>query len=87
MNKDQLKMIENFGRGTNRGRRFGFAPSRFHRDRRRHALNAVSQWFFQLFKELPGVGRQAFDVATLAFGVQRIECQTGLAASAQSTNR
>ena len=37
-----------------------------------------------LTKELAGVGRQAFDVAPLAFGIDRVECERRLAGPRQT---
>jgi hypothetical protein len=37
-------------------------------------------------KKLPGVGREGFDVPTLAFRIDRVECQRGLAGTAQAGN-
>ena len=40
--------------------------------RRLQAFNQINIRSGKLIKELPGVDRQAFDVLTLAFGIQRI---------------
>ncbi len=45
------------------------------RDRRRQAVDDVDVGLVHLPKELPGVRRQRFDVATLALGVDRVERQ------------
>ena len=50
--------------------------------RRLQSLDQVNVGPFQLVQELPGVDRQALDVLPLAFGVQRVECQTALARTA-----
>ena len=52
------------------------------RDRRLKALDQVDVGPFQLVEELPGVGREAFDVLPLAFGVERVEGQRTLARAA-----
>ncbi len=47
----------------------------FNGDRRRQAFDGVDVGFFHHRQELPGVGRQRFDIASLAFGVQGVESQ------------
>ncbi len=46
------------------------------------AFDGVDVWFFHPLEELPGIGRQRFDVPPLAFGVNRIEGQRRLAGTA-----
>ncbi|MPN40471.1 hypothetical protein SDC9_188009 [bioreactor metagenome] len=54
------------------------------RDRRAQAFDQVDVGLFHQLQELPGVGRQRFDVAPLAFGVERVESQRGLAGTGQA---
>ena len=49
------------------------------RDRRLQALDQIDVGPFELMEELPGVGREAFDVLPLPFGVERVEGQRALA--------
>ena len=50
-------------------------------DGRRDPSDGITVRLIQSLKKLPGVGRETFDVATLTLGVERIECQRGLAAA------
>ena len=50
----------------------------------RDALNAVNGGLVHAVEELPRIGREGFDVATLAFGVERVERQRTLARAAQA---
>ena len=53
------------------------------RDGRRQALDQVDVGFLHQLQELPRVGRQRLDVATLAFRIQRVEGERALARSRQ----
>ena len=53
-------------------------------DRRREALDVIELGLLHLADELPGVGAEAFDVAPLAFGVDRVHGQRALARSARA---
>ena len=52
-------------------------------DRRREALDVIELRLLHLADELPGVGAEAFDVAPLAFGVDRVHGQRALARAAR----
>jgi hypothetical protein len=41
----------------------------------------VGGWLIELIQKLASVGREAFDVPTLAFGVERVEGHAGFAAA------
>ena len=51
-------------------------------DGRREALDVVQPRLLHLVDELPGVGTEALHVAPLAFGINRVHGQRGLAAAA-----
>ena len=53
-------------------------------DGRRQALDQVDVGFFHQLQKLACVGRQRLDVATLAFGIQRVEGERGLARAGQA---
>jgi len=55
-------------------------------DGRRKSFDVVHVGLAHDAQELPGVGRQGFHVAPLALGVNRVECQRGLAGTGQSRN-
>ena len=52
-------------------------------DRRRKALDVIDLRLLHLADELPGVGAEAFDVAPLALGIDRVHGQRGLARAAR----
>ena len=54
------------------------------RDRRRQALDQVDVGLLHQLQELAGIGRQRFDVAALAFRIQRVERQRRLAGARQA---
>ena len=51
------------------------------RNRWRDPVNSLGIRFFQPLKVLPSVRGKALNVAALALGVERVECQTGLTAA------
>ena len=53
-------------------------------DGRRDAVDQVGVGLVHPLQELAGVGREGFDVAALAFGVERVEGQRGLARAAHA---
>ena len=54
----------------------------FDRDRGREAIDMIDQRLLHLADELPGVRAEAFDVAPLAFGIDRVHRERGLAGAA-----
>ena len=66
------QVVVNFGDGSDSTPRRRPKILLFDRDRWREPFNLFDFWFFQLIDELPRVGAKAFDVASLAFGVNRI---------------
>ena len=71
--KQQPQVIEQFGGGANRRARAAADGGLLDRDRRREPRNGFDFGPRQLIEELPRVGRERFDVAALAFGVERVE--------------
>ncbi len=51
-------------------------------DGRRKAVDVVDLRLLHLADELPGVGAEAFDVAALAFGIDRVHRQRAFAGAA-----
>ncbi len=49
-------------------------------------VDAVGFGLVEAFEELAGVEREGFDVAALAFGVERVEGEAGFAAAADTTD-
>lgn len=56
------------------------------RDRGRKPLDQVDVRFLHQLQELTGIGRQALDVAALALGIERVECERRFARSGQPGN-
>jgi hypothetical protein len=54
------------------------------RNGRGQPLDQVDVGLFHDLQELPGVGRQRLDVAALAFGVERVEGERGLAGAGEA---
>ena len=76
--KQNAQIVENLGRGRDGGTRVGARAPLLDRDRRRKALDEIDIRLFHLVQELPGVGGEAFDVAALPLGVERVEGERGL---------
>jgi hypothetical protein len=82
--EQQLQVIVEFGHGTDGGTRGSHRVGLIDGDRGRDPFDTVDQRLVHPIQELPRVGREGFDVAALALGVQRIEYQRGLAGAAHS---
>ncbi len=81
---DHAEVIVNFGDGADcgtRGARCGFLLDG---DRRRKPFDHVDFGPFHLVEELPSVGRERLDVAALAFGINGVEGERGLAGAGES---
>ena len=52
------------------------------RNRGRHAFNLVHSRLVHAIQKLARIGREGLDIATLAFGVQRVKHQTGFSGAA-----
>ena len=52
-------------------------------DRRRQAFDMVDVRLLHQLEELPGIGRQALDIAALALGIDGVEGERGLAGAAE----
>ena len=55
-------------------------------DGRAEAIDAIDIRFFDLIKELAGIGRERFDIAALAFGVERVESEGRFAGTGHAAN-
>ena len=55
-------------------------------NRRLQTLDQIDIRPFELMEELPGVGREAFDILPLSFGIERVEGQRALARPAGTGN-
>ena len=73
--KEQTQIVVDFSDGTYGRARV--AADRFLLDgnRWRQAFNGINIWLFKLFEKLTRVGREGFDIPTLAFSINGIERQ------------
>ena len=81
---EQAHVVVDLGHRADGGARIAAGGLLLDGDRRRQALDAVDVRLAHQFQELAGVGRQAFDVAALALGVDRVERERGLAGAGQA---
>ena len=82
--KQQAQVVVDFGDRADRRARVVRGRFLFDRDRRRQTFDVVDVGLFHHRQELPRIGRQRFDVAALAFRVQRIERQRRLSGPGQA---
>src|SRR5690606_31883461 len=80
----QPQVIVDFGDGAHGGPWIVARRLLLDGDRRRQALDEVDVGLVHQLQELPRVGRQAFDVAALPFGIQRVEGQRRFARAGQA---
>ena len=75
--EEQAQVVGDFrGGGDGRARIVG-ERALLDRDRRRETVDRVDIGLAHLLEELPRVGRQGLDVASLTFGVDRVESERG----------
>ena len=77
------QVIVDLGDGADRRARVVRRRLLFDRDRGREPFDVVDVGLFHDRQELPRIGRQRFDVAALALGVDRVEGEGGLARARQ----
>jgi hypothetical protein len=77
--EQQAQIVVHLGDRADRRTRIVRSRLLLDRDRRRQALDVVDVGFLHDRQELARVGRQRLDVAALAFGVDRVECERGFA--------
>ena len=82
--EQQSKVVVDFCNCSNRGTRTAAGRLLLDRNRWAQPINRVHIRSLHLIKELACVGRKRLHVATLPFGVDRIESQGGLARAAQA---
>ena len=69
----QAQVVVDLGHRAHGGARIVAGAFLLDRDRRRQALDEIDVGLLHQVQELAGVGREGFDVAPLAFGVERVE--------------
>ncbi len=80
--EEQLQVIVQLGHGPNRGAAGAHRVGLVDGDGRRYAVHPVDGGLVHTVQKLAGVGREGFHIAALAFGVQRVKHQAGLARAA-----
>ena len=81
---EQAQVVVDLGNGTHGGARVVGRGFLLDGNSRRQAFNGVDIGLFHHRQELPGVGRQRFHIATLTFGIQRVERQGRFAGAGQA---
>ena len=80
--KQQLEVIVDLRHRAHGGARVAHRVGLVDGNRGRHAFDLVYSRLVHAIEELARVCREGLDIAALAFGVERIEHQTGLAGAA-----
>ncbi|MGY3445679.1 hypothetical protein ACVW17_005680 [Bradyrhizobium sp. USDA 4473] len=80
----QAHVVVDLGDGADGGARVLRGGLLLDRDRRRQAVDLVDIRLLHHLQELPRIGRQRFDVAALALGVDGVECERGFAGAGQA---
>ena len=83
---EQAQVIVDLGDGADGGARTAAGGFLFDGDRGAEAVDRVDVGALHLVEKLARVGRKRFDVAPLAFGVNRIESERGFAGAAEPRN-
>ncbi len=81
---EQAHIVVDLGDGCNRRARVAVRCLLLDRDRRRQALDVVDIGLLHELEKLPGVGRERFDVAALALGVDGVEGEGGFPRAGQA---
>ena len=82
--EQEPQIVVDFGDRAHRRARVVAGGLLLNADGWRQALDDVHIGLVHALEELAGVGRQAFDVAALAFGIQGVKGQAGLARTRQA---
>ena len=73
--KEQTQIVVDFGDGTHGRARIATDRLLLDGNRWRQAFNGINIGLFELFEKLASVGRERFDIPTLALSVNGIERQ------------
>ena len=76
--EEQAQVVVDLGDGPDRRPRVLARRLLIDRNRRRQALDEIDVRLVHLAEELTGIGGEALHIATLALGVDRVECQRRL---------
>ncbi len=82
--KQNAQIIQHFGDSADGGTRVFADRFLLDGDGRAETADVIYFGFFHLPQKLPGIGRETFDIAPLAFGVDGVEGQGGFAAAADA---
>ena len=86
LGEQESQVISGLGRGSNRGTAAAAGILACHGNRCGNPFNSICSRFFKPIKKLPGIDRETLDIATLAFCIERVECQARLSTPANPTN-
>ena len=84
--EEQAQVVVDLGHRAHGGAWIATARLLVDRDCRREAFDVVDVGFVHLAEELAGVGGQGLDVTALALGIDRVECERGLAGAGDSSD-
>ena len=73
------QVVIDFGNGGDGAARVWRGVGLLDGDGRAEALDEIHVWLFQLIQKLPRISAEALDVTTLAFGIEGVKRQGGLA--------
>ena len=82
--KQQTQVVVHLGDRAHRGTRITRSRFLIYRNSRRKAFDDIDVGFVHLPEELPRIGAEAFYIAPLTLGINRVERQTALATARQT---
>ena len=82
--KQQAQVVVDFGDGADRGSWVVAGGFLLDGNGRRQAFDQIDIRLVHALQKLPRIGREAFHIAALAFGVQRVKGQTGFPRTRQT---
>jgi len=71
--KEQTQIVVDFGDSTHGRARVATDRFLLDGDRWRQAFDGINIWLFKLFEKLASIGREGFNIPTLAFSINGIE--------------
>ena len=77
--KQQAQVVVDFGDGADRGTWVVAGGFLLDGNGGRQAFDQIHIGLVHALQKLPRIGREAFHIAALAFGIQRVKGQTGFA--------
>ena len=84
--KQQAQVVVNLGHGAHRRARVVAGGFLFDGNGGRQTFNQIDIGLVHQLQKLAGIGRQAFDITALAFGIQGVKGQARFAGTAQASD-